>query len=222
MTDERLKTQIGTNISNLRKSQGLTQVGLAEKVNYSDKAVSKWERAESVPDVLTLAALAEVLGVTVNDLLADPNELPEETGAVQQAMGRVVEKTLKRKADKRIILSLSSILVWFVALFVYVVVSSLDIPNSWLAFLYAIPADCIVMLSLRSAWQDFRWNRILISGIMWGALVALYSTLFILINVNIWRMFLLGIPGQAAIFLWFRLFRHSADEETENGQEGTA
>jgi hypothetical protein len=162
-----------------------------------------------------LAALAEVLGVTVNDLLADPNELPEETGAVQQAMGRVVEKTLKRKADKRIILSLSSILVWFVALFVYVVVSSLDIPNSWLAFFYAVPANAIVLLSLRSAWHDFRWNQILISAIMWGSVASVYATLLVLGGWNVWRIFLLGIPGQIAILLWFRLFRPVKKEEQD-------
>ena len=222
MDGEKLKLQIGSNIAAHRKRLGLTQAGLAEKLNYSDKAVSKWERGESIPDVLTLMQLAEQFEIRVGDLLEDPNALPEETTPFQQAMGQVSEKALKRKANKNIILGLSSILVWFVAMLIYVVVSSLDIPNSWLAFIYAIPATCIVMLSLRSAWQDFRWNRFLISGIMWGALVALYSTLFILINVNIWRMFLLGIPGQAAIFLWFRLFRHSADEETDNGQEGTA
>lgn len=215
MNDEKLKKQIGDNIASYRKRLGLTQAGLAEKLNYSDKAVSKWERAESVPDVLTLAALAEVLGVTVNDLLADPNELPEETGAVQQAMGRVVEKTLKRKADKRIILSLSSILVWFVALFVYVVVSSLDIPNSWLAFFYAVPANAIVLLSLRSAWHDFRWNQILISAIMWGSVASVYATLLVLGGWNVWRIFLLGIPGQIAILLWFRLFRPVKKEEQD-------
>ena len=63
MNDEKLKKQIGANIASYRKRLGLTQAGLAEKLNYSDKAVSKWERAESVPDVLTLAALAEVLGI---------------------------------------------------------------------------------------------------------------------------------------------------------------
>jgi transcriptional regulator with XRE-family HTH domain len=215
MNDEKLKKQIGDNIASYRKRLRLTQAGLAEKLNYSDKAVSKWERAESVPDVLTLAALAEVLGVTVNDLLADPNELPEETGAVQQAMGRVVEKTLKRKADKRIILSLSSILVWFVALFVYVVVSSLDIPNSWLAFFYAVPANAIVLLSLRSAWHDFRWNQILISAIMWGSVASVYATLLVLGGWNVWRIFLLGIPGQIAILLWFRLFRPVKKEEQD-------
>ena len=93
------------------------------------------------------------------------------------------------------------------------VLSTLDIPKGWVSFFFAVPADCIVMLSLRSAWHDFRWNRALISGIMWGTLVCLFSTLLILWNVNIWRIFLLGIPGQAAILLWFRLFRPDRPNE---------
>ena len=124
MNAEKLKSQIGANISAYRKRMGWTQLELAEKLNYSDKAVSKWERGESMLDAQTLVLLANQFGVTVNDLLSDPDALPEQTGAVQQAMGKVVEKTLKRKADKRIILGLSSVLVWFVALLVYVVLSS--------------------------------------------------------------------------------------------------
>ena len=223
MEDEKLKNQIGINIAAHRKRAGLTQAGLAEKLNYSDKAVSKWERGESVPDILTLMAIAKKLSVTVNDLITDPNALPENGGKVEKTMGKVVEKALKRKANKNIILGLSSILVWFVALLIYVVLSSAGISKSWLAFFYALPADCIVMLSLRSAWQDFRWNRFLISGIMWGILVSIFATLLVIWNINIWRIFLLGIPGQAAILLWFRMFRPvQADEETENGQKDTA
>lgn len=219
MTDERLKAQIGVNISNLRKRMGLTQAGLAEKVNYSDKAVSKWERGESVPDILTLVSLAEVLGVSVDDLLQDPNALPENTGAVQQVMDQVVQKTLKRKADKRIIVQLSSLLVWFVALLAYVTLSSLGVSKSWLAFFWAIPADAIVVLSLRSAWRDFRSNQVLISVIMWGSLLGIYMSLFLLFQANVWRIFLLGIPGQLAIFLWFRMFRPIPGKEVKNGQE---
>lgn len=216
MNADKLKNQIGVNISAYRKQIGWTQAELAEKLNYSDKAVSKWERGESVPDVLILANLAEQMGITVNDLLADPDALPEQTGAVQQVMGRMVEKTLKRKADKNIILGLSSVLVWFVALFVYVLLSTLEISKSWLAFFYAVPADAIVMLSLRSAWRDFRWNRILISTIMWGSILSIYMTVLILCGFNAWKIFLLGIPGQAAILLWFRMFRKAPGEE-KNG-----
>ena len=206
MDTEKLKYIIGKNIAAYRKRCGLTQAGLADKLNYSDKAVSKWERGESTPDIITLAQLAEQFGITVDELIRDPNALPENTGAVQQAMGRVVEKTLKRKADKNIILGLSSILVWFVALFLYVVLSGLELANSWLAFFYAIPTNAIVLLSLRSAWHDFRWNRALISAIMWGTLLSVYTTLAVLAGIHYWKMFLLGIPGQIAIFLWFRMF----------------
>lgn len=221
MDGEKLKNLIGMNIAAYRKRSGLTQLGLAERLNYSDKAVSKWERGESVPDVITMAQLAEQFGITVGDLLVDPNELPEKPDAVSQAMGKVVEKTLKRKANKNIILGLSSILVWFVALLVYVILSSVDVPKSWIAFFYAIPVDAIVMLSLRSAWRDFRWNRALISMIMWGSLLSIYVTLLVLGHFNVWKLFLLGIPGQAAILLWFRMFRHDKDKGTQNGQDST-
>ena len=208
MDDEKLKVRIGANIAAYRKRAGLTQAGLAEQLNYSDKAVSKWERGESCPDIPTIMAIADKLGTTVGDLLCDPNELPANSGGrVEKTMEKVVQKALKRKANKKTILGLSSILVWFVALLIYVVISSMGVSKSWLAFFYAIPANCIVMLSLLSAWHDFRWNRALISGIMWGGLVSIFATLYVIWGINVWRIFLLGIPGQAAILLWFKLFR---------------
>ncbi len=222
MDGEKLKYLIGSNIAAYRKHCGLTQAGLAERLNYSDKAVSKWERGESVPDVITLVQLAEQFDITVNDLLKDPNVLPEEGTPIQQAMEKVVEKTLKRKANKNIILGLSAVLVWFVALFFYVVLSSFGIEEGALGFLYAIPAMAIVLLSLRSAWHDFRWNKALISMIVWGCLLSIHVTILVLCHINLWRIYLLGIPGQLAILLWFRLFRTVKGEEKNNGQDCTA
>jgi len=216
MNDEKLKSQIGANIVALRKQYRLTQAALAEKLNYSDKAVSKWERGESAPDVLTLVQLAELFEVKVDDLLKDPDALPEESGTVERALEIAVEKTMKRRADKGIICKLCSILVWFVALLIFVVVSSVGFPKSWVAFFYAVPANAIVLLSLRSAWRDYRWNEILISVIAWGFLLSLYVSLLIFCNANIWKLFLLGLPGQAAIFWWFRMFR-PIKKEPENG-----
>ena len=215
MEDAKLRARIGRNIGTYRKQMGLTQAGLAEKLNYSDKAVSKWERGESAPDVVTLVAFARELRVSVNDLLEDPNALPENPGKVERMVGKVVEKTLKRKANKNIVLNLCSVLVWFVALLSYVIVSSLDVPNSWLAFFYALPVDAIVRLSLRSAWADYRRNAIYISMIMWGTLLSVYMTLHILVGIHIWRIFLLGVPGQIAILLWFRMFHRSREAEHE-------
>ena len=221
MDDEKLKYQIGANIAAYRKQAGLTQAGLAEKLNYSDKAVSKWERGESIPDVLTLVVLAEQFGITVNDLLKDPNELPGNPGTLEKAMTQVSEKALKRKANKNVILALSSTLVWFVALLAFVLLSSFDFLEKYscLLFFYAIPANAIVLLSLRSAWHDFRWNQGLITVIVWGSLLSIYVTLLVAFSYNFWKIFLLGIPGQIAIFLWFRMFRPAkdAEEEKHNG-----
>lgn len=219
MDDEKLKRQIGINIAAYRKQAGLTQAGLAEKLNYSDKAVSKWERGESAPDVLTMIHLAEQFSITVNDLLMDFDELPGNPGKLEKAMTQVSEKALKRKANKNIILALSSTLVWFVALLSFVLLSSFDFLDKYscLLFFYAIPANAIVLLSLRSAWHDFRWNKALISVIVWGSLLSIYVTLLTGFGYNFWKIFLLGIPGQIAIFLWFRMFRPTRiKEETKD------
>ena len=210
---EQVKTRIGSNIAFYRKQAGLTQAQLAEKLNYSDKAVSKWERGESIPDVLTMMQIASQFQVTVDALLGDVNALPDNPTTLERAMTQVSEKALKRKANKNIILALSTTLVWFVALFVFVVFSSFDIPNSWLSFFYAVPVNAIVLLSLRSAWHDFRWNKLLISAIVWGSLVSIHVSIWAFLSFNAWKIFLLGIPGQIAIFLWFRMFKQTKEEE---------
>lgn len=217
MDSEKMKSQIGSNIAMLRKQQGMTQAELAEKLNYTDKAISKWERGESVPDVLTLIALAEQFDTDVQAFLVDPNALPDNPTNLEKAMVQVSEKALKRKANKNIILALSTTLVWFVALLFFVVISSFGIPYSWVSFFYAVPITAIVLLSLRSAWRDFRWNKGLISAIVWGSLMSIHVSLLVFIGQNVWKIFLLGIPGQIAIFLWFRLF-HKSGEGKPDGE----
>ena len=210
MDDEKIKARIGSNIACRRKRAGLTQAGLAEKLNYSDKAVSKWERGESIPDVLTMMQLAELFQVRVDDLLQapDPTHIPLEEGK-------------KPMASKRVIQALTTTLVWFVALFFFVVISSFGYPGSWVAFVYAVPANAIVLLSLRSAWHRYSWNKVLISFIVWGSLASIYVSLLVFLNANVWKVFLLGIPGQIAISLWFRMFRSPVkEEETEVRPDG--
>ena len=206
MNSENLKIQIGNNIAAYRKHSAMTQAELAERLNYSDKAVSKWERGESVPDVITLVALAELFGITVNDLLAETavEDIPEPEQAAP-----------KKRVNKLVIQMLVSLLVWFVALLVYVILDSVHVPRSWVGFIYAIPVNAIVLLSLRSAWRMYSWNHALVSVIVWGCLLALYSSMLIFTRYNIWKVFLLGLIGQAAVTLWFFIFRHP--KEKKNG-----
>lgn len=204
MDSEKLKLQIGNNIASFRKQRVMTQAELAEKLNYSDKAVSKWERGESVPDVITLAQLAEIFGVGIDALIGNTSAV----SSVKQAASAP-----KRRVNKNVIQMLVSILVWFVALFVYVVLSSMDLPKSWIGFVYAVPVNAIVLLCLRSAWRKYSLNFLLVSLIVWGGLVSLYLSMLIFTRFNIWKLFLLGILGQAAVWLWFRMFRTPKEED---------
>ena len=226
MNNEELKIRVGANIARLRKSRGLTQAELAERINYSDKAVSKWERAESLPDVLTLLNLAEQLGTDLNTLTGCAPEIPEPEPMPEPAPEPEPEpvpepepavKTLARRytADKTVIQKLSSILVWVVALFLYMVLDAFGVKNLWLLFVVAVPVNAIVLLSLRSAWKLYGWNRILISIIMWGFLLTIYLLLLVVGKVNVWKILPMGLLGQAAILLWFKMFRPVEEEAHE-------
>ena len=215
MNNEELKTIVGANLARLRKDRGMTQAELAERINYSDKAVSKWERGESLPDVLTLLSLAKELGTDLNTLTGCAPEpeaakpLPEPI--VPEQPPKKPKLTSRYRADKTVILKLSSILVWVVALFLYMVLDAFGVKNLWVLFVMAVPANAIVLLSLRSAWKMYGWNRILISVIMWGALLTIYLLLWLGFSVNVWKILLMGVLGQAAILLWFRMFRTEED-----------
>ena len=218
MNNEELKSRVGANIARLRKDRGLTQAELAERINYSDKAVSKWERAESLPDVLTLISLAEQLGTDLNTLTGlpaapAPEPISEPVPKVPARPERAARK--RPTADRGVIQKLSSILVWVVALFLYMVLDAFGVKHLWLLFVVAVPANAIVLLSLRSAWKLYGINRLLISVILWGTLLTVYLLLLVTAKVNVWRILPMGLLGQAAIILWFKMFRSDKEEENE-------
>ena len=216
MNNEELKIRVGANIARLRKSRGLTQAELAERINYSDKAVSKWERAESLPDVLTLICLAEQLGTDMNTLTGLQPANPEAV-SIPEPASVPEQPPVKKKptADRGVIQKLSSILVWVVALFLYMVLDEFGVKNLWLLFVVAVPANAIVLLSLRSAWKLYGMNRILISVIMWGFLLVIYLLLLLTAKVNVWKILPMGLLGQAAIILWFKMFRSDKEDTHE-------
>ena len=214
MNNEELRSRVGANIARLRRERGLTQAELAERINYSDKAVSKWERAESLPDVLTLISLAEQLGTDLNTLTGlpaapAPDSIPEPVPEIPAEPQKPAKK--RYTADKTVIQKLSSILVWVVALFLYMVLDAFGVKNLWLLFVFAVPANAIVLLSLRSAWKLYGINRLLISVILWGSLLTVYLLLLVVAKVNVWRILPMGLLGQAAIILWFKMFRSEED-----------
>ncbi len=192
-----LKPIIAQNISCLRTATGMTQLELAEKLNYSDKAVSKWERGESVPDIAVLKEIADLFGVTIDYLIC--SEHPEQIPEAKPAIAR-------KKRNRSFITGMSILLVWLIAEIAFVITESISGTTvfCFLPFLYAIPATLIVWLILNSVWFNKRRNFLIISMLMWSVLIGFYLTLY-LFNLNIWLVFILGIPGQAIIFMWSKL-----------------
>ena len=78
-----MKKTLGMMIAELRKEKGMTQLELAEKMGVTDKAVSKWERDLSCPDINSLPNLAEILGVTVDDLMQIKKDAENPSQSVQ-------------------------------------------------------------------------------------------------------------------------------------------
>lgn len=207
-----LKSTVAGNIVRLRKAAGLTQAEVAEKLNYSDKAVSKWERGESMPDVATMVQLSTLFGVTLNDLVGQTSRAPEETGRHVPTI----------RVRKTVVAALSSILVWFIALLVFVILSYCGVHGGWIGFVAAVPVNAIVLLSLLSAWRFFRFNKLLISVLVWGILALIVIIFQTFAKISLHKVFLLGIPAQLAILLWFRLYRKEPKEESSHGQETAA
>lgn len=198
---EDIKSIIAENIVQLRRAGGMTQIELAEKLNYSDKAVSKWERGESVPDISVLKNIADLFGVTVDYLITsdhDPEELEN---------GSEVEARLKRrKRTQGMVTGMSILLVWLVAsiIFVPIDIATTGVIAHWLAFAYAIPASMLVWLIFNALWFNRRRNYLIISLMVWTLLAAVHLTILVA-GYNVWQCYLLGIPGQLIIVLWSKI-----------------
>ncbi|MBQ7415413.1 MAG: helix-turn-helix transcriptional regulator [Oscillospiraceae bacterium] len=193
---EDLKPIIAKNIIALRQGAKMTQSDLAEQLNYSDKAISKWERAESMPDITVLKAIADLFEVPLDYLVRENHDEPA---------GRKPVSASHKKRNHLVITMLSILIVWFTATLAYVVVDMVDptIIARFLVFAYALPISMIVWLVFNSIWFNSRRNYLIISLMMWTTLLSVMLTLYA-IGIGSWQLLLLGIPGQAAIWLWSR------------------
>ncbi len=199
-----LKAVVAANISDLRRKHNMTQLDLAEKLNYTDKAISKWERGESIPDVLVLKNIADLFEVTVDYLLEEEHPIPT---AVDEEQGQETIQKQQSIRTRGVVTGMSVLLVWLVATVLFMIADMVSPEDTahWLIFIYAIPASMIVWLVLNSVWFNRRRNYLIISMLTWSTLAAVYMTIWRLADYNAWIIFMLGIPGQAIIVMWSRL-----------------
>ena len=192
-----LKFIIAKNIQKLRQEKGMTQLELAEKLNYSDKTVSKWERGESLPDIVVLKTIADLYEVTLDYLVEEEHD------------GKPVTKEMMDCNYRRncyIITGTSIFIVALMATLIYVILAMIFPGTSypWLCYAYAVPAALIVWLVFNSIWFNPRRNFMIVSLLVWSLLLALYLT-FSILGFYIWPIFLIGIPAQLIIWMWSKI-----------------
>lgn len=194
---EEFKKIVAENLVKYRKSSNLTQLELAEKLNYSDKAVSKWERGESIPDAWVLKEIADLYSITVDDLLtkrAEPKKMPFS-----------IRKAFKNR--HALIALLSGGTAWLVACVVFVVLAILGHTDiAYLSFIYAIPVSSVVCLVFSLLWFRKWISGIFATLIIWGTFLALFLTFN---TANLWLIFIIAIPLQILTILWFFLIKEN-------------
>jgi len=187
-----LRQIIGSNIANLRKREKLTQLELATKLNYSDKAVSKWEHGDALPSVEDLISICNFFHISLDQLIDENLEIENNT----RAKNAIVDKT-----NKTVITSLSVLLVWLVSTCLFVGLAIILGIYYWQFFLYALPISAIVLLVFNSIWGKKSNNFPIISVLIWSLLTSIYCSLE---DYRLWMFFLLGIPAQIIVIIWSR------------------
>ena len=189
---DEIKNIIANNLMSLRKSNKLTQLELAEKLNYSDKAISKWERGESLPDVLLLKSLADMYGVTIDYFMKEHTK--DEAKAYKPKKDHL--------SNKLIITLLSCLVVWVCATILYVNMKIIFDHYYWMIWLWAIPVSCILLIVFSSIWGNRNLVLLSVSLFIWTFIACGYLQF---LKYNLWSIFLIGIPLQFAIILWGKL-----------------
>lgn len=187
---ENLNEIFSKNITRLRNMHNLTQFELGAKINYSDKAVSRWERGEAIPDAKVLVQLSEIFGVTVDDLLK--NEEVESAKVL----------TEKQYRDNKFLISaISCVGVWTLALTIFIVLYLCNI-TYWAIFSYALPVSLILAVVFSAVWGNKKSTFWVVSALVWSIILSVYFAFF---EFNFWVLFFIGIPSQLLVYLGFRI-----------------
>jgi len=189
-----IKNTLPQNLIFLRKSQKLTQGEFAEKINYSDKTISKWENGDAIPDVETLYLIAKFYNVTLDALVSSD---------LQKIITTERSKTSRQHVNKIIITLLAVLLVWLIAVVIHINLNLVFNINLWILYIAAIPLSMIVLLVFNCIWGRRHLTFIIMSLLVWSTL--LYFHLQLIKIDNMWSLYFIGLPLQVAIILWSQL-----------------
>lgn len=189
-----IRKNIASNLTKLRTHAKLTQAELAEKISYSDKSISKWERAESVPDIYVLNAIAELFGVTV-DYLLQPHADEEKP----------ITKADALKHNRLVITGISVLGLLSLLTVIFATIWATTGKTMWITYIIGLPIVFILLLVFNTLWFNKRNNLYIISLLLWSLILAIYLSLLVFCDRNIWMLFIVGAPAQAVTILSFNI-----------------
>ncbi|MBQ9790262.1 MAG: helix-turn-helix transcriptional regulator, partial [Clostridia bacterium] len=167
---------VSNNITSLRKQMGLTQVGLAKKLNFSDKAVSRWEKGEVIPDVETIENLAKVFEVPITYMFEEHDEKTNPQAKI---------------APPEIAVSLLAVCItWCIATILFVYMQVIYEYSFWQIFVWAVPASSLVVMYFNKKWGNNILRLILRSILNWSLMTSIYLQF---LNLNLWLIYIVGI-----------------------------
>ncbi|MGI5970483.1 MAG: helix-turn-helix domain-containing protein [Oscillospiraceae bacterium] len=186
-----MKLITASNLIRLRTEKGMTQAELGSLLNYSDKTISKWERAEALPDAFVLKQIGEIFGVSVDFLLSEHGQW-EKTQA---------EPVSDRRLSYTAITMVSISGIWCLAVLAFAVLWLLG-SIQWLIFAVAVPVSLVTLLVLHSIWNGGKYNKYIIAALIISVLSLIY---LLMIENHPWQVFLVALPAEAVVFLSFKI-----------------
>lgn len=193
---------IAANITSLRKNAGMTQAGLAEKIGYSDKSISKWERADGIPDVICLKSIADLFGVTVDYMLTEEHPSSGVSDEIPTQTNDTPSHTDIGYTTNHIAVSLLSVAgVWLLAFAVYIILRLCGI-SFGLSFVTACPITAILLIVFNALWGNRRHT-------FWYVSLLVWSLLFLICYAarahDIWLLMCIGFPATVVVWLSCRV-----------------
>ena len=206
MEETRIRAVLAEKLTAYRKRAGLTQAELAEKLNYSDKSISKWERGDGMPDLLVLCRLADLYDVPLDAFLRE---------------GALVRSQAEQKTRHIIITLISIGLAFFVAAIGFFVCYLAGVRVRWLAFVYAVPVSMILLVVFSHKWSNLLWQALSVSGLVWTLCGAVYVSFVAIAGMkHVAMLFLCAGIFQVLVILWYVLMlvrkRNKARKEAGN------
>ena len=206
---------IAKNITALRKNAGMTQAGLAEKIGYSDKSISKWERADGIPDVICLKTIADLFGVTVDYMLSEDHDVPEAETVSHEPEPAVPENSHPAYITNHAAVTLVSVAgVWLLAFIVYIVLRLCSV-SFGLGFVIACPVTAILLIVFNGLWGNRKLYVWFVSLLVWS---ILFLICYAARAYNLWLLMCIGFPATLVVWLSCRVRSPQVDENNYTGE----